>query len=73
MAEPPVERILIPTQSDLAGEPALDSNVILLLLVPTAVITPSFLIYSPEFTFTVTPASILKVTPLATKTFPVTV
>ena len=73
MAEPPVDRILIPSQSDFAGESALDWNVILSLLVPTAVITPSFLIYSPEFTFTVTPASIVNVTPLATKTFPVTI
>ena len=44
MDDPPVGRILIPTQSLLLGDDALDSKIIFLEEVPTALKIPSFFI-----------------------------
>jgi len=57
----------------LAGLELLDVNVIKLELVPSAIIVPLIFIYNPELTLTVTPASIVKVTPLGTSILPVNV
>ena len=61
------------SQSPLVGEVSFEVIVILSDSVPIATTEPCIFIYNPVLIFTVTPASIVKVTSLATKIFPVTV
>ena len=57
-------------QSPAEGVDSFEVNIILSEDVPIAINVPLFWIIAEELTFTVTPASIVKVTPLETRTFP---